>query len=269
MENISPKFRVNFVNKIEDKLWDLFDKDKYANVEHYLLHWQETVQESNPLGMFEEYDFEIIYYQNSKIDLKKTLNKIPFDKLLKIAIDIGIDTPDIIPGMAFFRNEIKADNETASQVFEKAFKNIESDPADAIGFANSALESIIKEMLRDERIKVDTNKNDTLYKLATAILKEFKMYPESEMPIEIKNIGSSFLTISQAVESLRSDKTDMHGKTTVDAKIEDPMYAYFVVNAVTTVGLFLNSFYKKNYPKKIAEKKTEKRVFGSGEKLPF
>ncbi len=31
--------------------------------------------------------------------------------------------------------------------------------------------------------------------------------------------------------------------------IEDAIYAQFVINSVTTVGLFLNSFYKTKYPK--------------------
>lgn len=30
--------------------------------------------------------------------------------------------------------------------------------------------------------------------------------------------------------------------------ITDAVYAYFVVNATTTVGLFLLNFYKSNYP---------------------
>jgi hypothetical protein len=162
---------------------------------------------------------------------------------------MGMETPDIIQGMAFFRNEIKIENETASQVFEKAFKDIESDPADAIGFANSALESIIKEILLDSRIEVVANNNDTLYKLTDNVLKAFKLFPENNLPIEIRTIGSSLLAISKSVESLRSNQTDMHGKTKDDLKIDDSMYAYFVVNAVATVGLLLNSFYKKNYPK--------------------
>jgi len=27
------------------------------------------------------------------------------------------------------------------------------------------------------------------------------------------------------------------------------MYAYFIINNVTTIGLFLNSYYKKKFPK--------------------
>ncbi len=267
MGNVSPKYQAKFVAKVEDALWDLFDQHKYHNVELYIEKWVVKNNDNYLYGTDKPpVNFKIYKNVDDNIDLKTTLNRMPFDVLLKIAIDLGVETPDIIPGMAFFRNEIKAENETASQVFEKAFKRIESDPDDAIGFANSALESIIKEMLADERIKVQTNNNDTLYKLTTAILKEFKLYPKNEMPKEIKTIGSSLLTISQGVESLRSDQTDMHGKTKEDVKIEDPMYAYFIVNAVTTVGLFLKSFYNEKFP--VPEPKAENEGSDDDE-LPF
>ena len=68
-------------------------------------------------------------------------------------------------------------------------------------------------------------------------------------PKEIKTIGSSLLTINQAIEKLRSEKTNFHGKTADDYLINDTIYTFFVVNTVATVGLFLNSYYKTKFPK--------------------
>lgn len=68
------------------------------------------------------------------------------------------------------------------------------------------------------------------------------------MPQEIKTIGSSLLAINQSIQELRSEKTDMHGKTVGDCLIDDPLYAYFIVNSVATIGLFMNSFYRKKCP---------------------
>jgi hypothetical protein len=79
-------------------------------------------------------------------------------------------------------------------------------------------------------------------------LKEFNI-TNDEHPKEIKTIGSSLLAINQSIEKLRSEKTDFHGKTKDDYLITDTIYTYFVVNAVTTVGLFLNSYYKTKFPK--------------------
>ena len=105
--------------------------------------------------------------------------------LLIIAIDLGIETPDFIPSIPVFRNEIKSSYKTASQTFEKAFKCIETDPDTAVGLVNSALESIIKEILKDNRVSIAWKENDTLYTLTQKILKEFKFSSEGN-PIEIK-----------------------------------------------------------------------------------
>lgn len=68
-----------------------------------------------------------------------------------------------------------------------------------------------------------------------------------EYPKENLTIGSSLLVICQSIEKLRNEKTDFHGKTKDDYLINDSIYAYFIINAVTTVGLFLNSYYKTVY----------------------
>ena len=181
------------------------------------------------------------------IDLTETLHNIPGETLLKIAIDLGVETPDFIPSIPMFRNVIKSEYKTASATFEKAFKQIEEHPDIAIGLANSALESIIKKILKDGLVSVNTNQNKTLYDLTTNLLKEFQMYPNSDMPIEIKTIGSSLLSINQSIEKIRSEKTDFHGKGTEDYIIKDPLYTYFIVNTVASIGLFLDSFYKKKF----------------------
>ena len=69
-------------------------------------------------------------------------------EFLKVAIDMGIETPDYIPSIPTFRNKIKENYKNASETFEKAFREVEKDPSLAIGLANSVLESIIKDILR-------------------------------------------------------------------------------------------------------------------------
>ena len=186
-----------------------------------------------------------------------TLHNIDGTTLLRIAIDIGIETPDFIPSLPTFRNEIKLDYKRASATFEKAFKQIETHPDIAVGLANSALESIIKEILKDDRIKSQIKKNETLYDLTKEVLRIFNMFPDANMPGEIKTIGSSLMAINQSIEKIRSEKTNVHGKTGEDYIIEDALYTYFVVNSVATVGLFLNSYFKHKFPKHIIEQETD------------
>ena len=244
IESISPKYQMDIVQKINASLFEQFKS--YEDVEAYLSKWHKEEQEWN--NFWENFQF---YYKDEakkKIDATKTLHNVDGGTLLKIAIDLGIETPDYIPSIPTFKNELKSSYETASLTFEKAFRNVEIDPSLAIGLANSALESIIKEILKDSRINVTWSEKETLTKLIGNICKAFGLQSNGDLPKEIKTLACSLINAGKAIEDLRSDKTEFHGKTDGDLMIEDAVYAYFVVNATTTVGLFLLNFYKSNYP---------------------
>jgi hypothetical protein len=239
MENdISPKYIIQLIQKIEDSLWQEFKS--YKNVQFYIQRWQEEIS-------YNDYNF-YIRDSNGKLDLPSTLHGIDSNTLLKMAIDLGIETPDFIPCVPVFKNTLKESYQSAFDSFSKALKNIEEHPDIAIGLANSTLESILKEILKDERTQSIYDKKKTLYKLTVDVLKEFQLFPNNGIPEEITKIGSSILSMNQHIEKLRSEKTDLHGKDGDDYKIEDPMYAYFVVNGVSSIGLFLNAFYKSKFP---------------------
>jgi hypothetical protein len=252
---ISPKYQMQLVANIEKAIWEEYKS--YDNVEFYINKWHEHDDLSWE-------NFRIRIKEHGKIDLPKTLHGIDGETLLKMAIDLGIETPDFIPSIPTFRNEIKSNSRTASSTFDKAFKQIETHPDIAVGSANSALESIIKEIFKDERIQTKPKLGKTLYDLTSELLKEFQLFPNSDIPKEIKTIGSSLLSINSSIEKLRSEKTSAHGKTSEEYIIEDPLYTYFIINSVATIGLFLNSFYKKKFPKL-----KEKEIDGIIDDLPF
>lgn len=244
MDNLPPKYQMKFIKLIEDKIWEEYGS--YRNVRYYIEKWH-TCEEDD----FSRYEnFKIFEQEGGHINLAKTLHNISFDILKQVAIDLGIDTPDFIQSMTDFKTELQNDYSTTFNVFTKALKSIYEDPDLAIGLANSALESIIKHILADEKLNTKFNKKDTLYKLTQEILKVFLMYPsgqQSDMPVEIKNIGSSLLSINQNIEALRSKKTTLHGKMDNDYIVNDALYAFFVVNSVSTVGMFLKAFYETKY----------------------
>lgn len=233
---------MKLVKSVHDSIWNEYKT--YREVTLYVEKWHEV--DGNWNNDWE--NFSIIKKESGDIDLLRTLHSMNGTDLLKVAIDMGVDTPDFIPSIPTFKNELKSDFKTAYDTFTKAFKQIESDPSLAVGLANSALESIVKEILKDDRINCRIKGTETLYKLTSIILKEFN-FLDSSNPVEIKTIGSSLLSISQSIEKLRSEKTDFHGKTEEDYLITDSIYTYFVVNAVTTVGLFLQSYFKNKLPK--------------------
>ena len=257
MHTISPKYRMKLTKQVADAIWAEYAS--YKEVEFYIQKWHHY--EEDQWGNNQWENFSIKFKEAGGIDLPATLHKMDGELFLKIAIDIGVDTPDLIPSIPVFRNELKLTSETALATFERAFKQTESHPDIAIGLANSALESIIKEILKDKHLNVKFKSGDTLYKLTEHILKALKTFPGSLVPTEIQKIGSSLMAASQGIENLRSDKTQFHGKTTEDILIEDSIYAYFIVNSVTTIGLFLSRYYKYHHPKQIE--------VNDDEELPF
>ena len=241
---------MKLVESVENAIWAEYSS--YKNVRYYIEKWHEIYDD------YGNANFHIHQKSDKNIDLTRTLHNIDGEILLKIAIDLGVDTPDFIPAIPTFKNKLKSEYPTAYDTFIKAYRQIETDPSLAVGLANSALESIIKEILKDNRLDSKIKGGETLYDLSKIILKEFSLYPNSEMPKEIKTIGSSFLSASQSIEGLRSEKTNFHGKTSEDYLITEPLYAYFVVNAISTIGTFLISFYKTKHPDpKIEDKESD------------
>lgn len=245
MEPISPKYMVRVISQIKEKLHSEFDNND--EIYSYLVGWKQ-------IGKFEIKNTSLSFDEKD-VDVHATLSCVNYELLIKIALDLGIDVPGVIPSIPIFRNTIKAEYPTTDATFAKAYKDIETDPDAAIGFANSALESLIKEILKDKRISVEWKETDTLYSLAGSLLDEFKLKPKANMPKEIKTIGSSLLAISSGIEKLRSDKTLFHGKTEGDYIVSDSTYAYLIFNSVCTVGMFIKSFYDEHYPKRGRKKK--------------
>lgn len=247
---ISPVYRMELLEQVEKTIWDKYSS--YKRVEQYIKLNQTFYDHWNT-------DFEIYHFtegnNQGKIDLSETLANIAIeapDKLLKIAIDLGIETPDFIPSIPTFRNKIKADYKNAAKSFEKAFQNIEKDPEESVGKANSVLESIIKEILSDERFSDINSSNKTSKNLVREIIKVFELNSNSpKIPSDMKAIASTLTAVSQAIENLRSDKTLHHGQESEKYLIDQPLYAYFVINACATVGLFLIDFYENKFPKPV------------------
>ncbi len=238
---VSPKFMINLIKKIDKTIWNEFKS--YKEVEAYISRFRE-------IDGYGYADFNIFYKdtENTQIDLYDTLVKIDSDETrFKIAVDIGLVIPDLIFAIPEIKGILSSDYEAAHITFENALKKVASEPNVSICCANSALESIIKHICEHSSIK-DCKPKETLYKLTQHILKEFKFYPQKNLDDNIKNIGSSLLNIAQNIEAIRSNYSDTsHGKTSEDYIIDDELYAKFLVNTVTTVGLFLLNFFDKKY----------------------
>lgn len=240
--------------EIENAIWNEYKT--YKRVRQYMEQWIEEYDWNNQ-------NFVIITKgDTNEIDLTQTLTHIDDETVLQIAADIGVNTPDFIPAVAEIYNIFKVNYQTAGETFKQALNQCYEHPDNAISLANSALESIVKHILKDSKFE-NFDKTKTLYEQAIDILKQFQLYPEKEMPTEVKTIGSSLLAVSRAIEQLRSEKTSSHGKLTEDRIIDDPLYASFIINSVATVGIFLINFYNKKFNIE------EQQAMSSENELPF
>ncbi len=245
---IAPSYAMQL---IEDIVTAVFDKYKtYKKVESYIKRFQEEYWNGNFLNGV---SFEIEYKEKGKIDVESTLHNIDSETLLKIAIDLGIDTPDFIPAFPTFRNVIK-ENKNLKQVFDTAYKHVMDDPALAIANANSALESLCKDILKKH--SEEYNERDTLKELVEKVLRLFGQFPNAKQDKDIKTIGSGLIKVASAIEKMRSDKTPAHGKAHDDEMVEDSIYAHFILNAVATLGLYFDS-YNKHRIGDVADKNTD------------
>lgn len=242
----SKVFIVDLIEKIDIKLREKYGS--HSKVELYIKRWQKVIGCGGWNCQEEEMNFYIIYKNDNKIDLLNTLQGMEDELLIKMSIDLEIEVPNIIYSVAQIQS-IRFDNyKMAARNFNNALKNVYKEPEISIGLANTTLESIIKHILESGLIEVKNyNKNDTLYKQTQNILKAFSIFPNKDLEQNIKQLSHSLLSISQAIESLRSDKTSFHGKGESEYLIDDPLYSVFVINIVSTIGFFLISYFEKKY----------------------
>jgi hypothetical protein len=246
MEKVSPKYMIALIKKIEKVLQNDYNDE---DVRAYLERWQDDYGINGS-------DFYMCVDNDNTFNLKKTLQNINDEKLIKIAVDLEIETPDFIPSIPHFKNEIKSSYQTAAKTFELAFRKVYAEPNIAVSLANSALESVMKEILQSERItNIQYCEKDTLETLVKKCLTAFELFPynDGNIPKDIKQLGSGLIKSCQAVENLRSARTLAHGKTDNDIIIDDPILALFIVNAVSTIGLFFVNLYRCFYHEKVSD----------------
>ncbi len=132
--------------------------------------------------------------------MNRTLHQIKDGEIiLKIAIDLGIDTPDFIPSIPVFKNKLKISYEIALHSFENSIKQVDVDPSTSIGLANTTLESILKHILENSKTNTKWKEGDTAYKLSIALMNEFCL---NENETEFGKLGQALKNAIQAIESI-------------------------------------------------------------------
>ena len=107
--------------------------------------------------------------------------------------------------------------------------------------------------MSDSRISQKYREKRDIYKLAEDILKEYQFFPHPCMLSELRDLGSGLLKCAKALGSIRGDKSMLHGHKEGDIIISEPESTYFIVNCISSIGLFLMALYKRKFPVPIIE----------------
>lgn len=223
--------------RVEEAFWNLFDKSKYKQIEEYLNRWH--IED----GSYENFH---IYHQDDHIDLSLTLSEIPNDILIRIAADIGVETPGILPCIPTMKNILNHNNTNAYTNFERAIKNVYDNPDQSVALAASTLEGIFKTIITNLDTE-DDKKNPSLSELTDKVVKRLVNSYDPEAPQEIKTLAGSLRTLGKTIDNLRSDKSTAHGKADGEYVVDDELWAETVVNTTATLGILLwRLFERKN-----------------------
>jgi hypothetical protein len=230
MQNISPRYIIELRQKIATALFNEYTSSKYQNIKEYLELW------------ITDNDFSIVYLDN-RIDARKTLSNIPIEKLFKIAINLDVAIPYLVPAVQE-KIEIKVEKlgsnyQLIIDSVTRATKDIYEKPDEAIVHINSALETILKMILSTRQDPKYNNKKHSYYLMQIFIENEFGKI--KNMPRELQTITSSLLNIAKSIEDLRSNKTSAQGKDESQSIVNNSNYSILCVNAVSSIILFLTS----------------------------
>lgn len=104
-DSISPLYMQQLKDRVEEALWSLFEKSKYRQVGEYIARWHEDD------GNFWENFY--VKTKDDHIDLSATLAGMTNATLIKIAADIGVDTPGLLPCIPVMKNILNQNNTNA------------------------------------------------------------------------------------------------------------------------------------------------------------
>lgn len=256
--NVSPLYMQRLKNQVEEALWNLFDKSKYRQVEEYVRRWHEN---DSFLGNF------CVYTKDDHIDLGSTLAGMPNDILVRMAADIGVETPGLLPCIPVMKNILSQNNTNAYANFERAVRDVYDQPDQSVALAASTLEGVFKTIIQNVEPD-DSMGNASLTKLTSKVVKDLVDTCDPSAPQEIKTLASQLRSLGNSIDSLRSDKSTAHGKAPGGYVVDDALWAETVVNCTATLGILLWRLFERHQPQQ-AEPSLASQIPACDDGIPF
>ena len=152
-----------------------------------------------------------VYEKDGHIDLGCTLAEMPNDILIKMAADIGIETPGLLPCIPVMKNILGKANASAYANFERAVRDVYDCPDQSVALAASTLEGVFKAIIQDMDPNASVG-NLSLSKLTSKVVKELVDACDPSTPQEVKTLAAQLRSLGSSIDNLRSDKSTAHGK---------------------------------------------------------
>ena len=138
----------------------------------------------------------------------------------------------------------KHDIATINSEFERALKNIDSNPQEAVSAASNILESICKVYIEDEGLEMP--KKQDLQPVWSVVRKDLGFDPKSIEDRDLKEILSGIFATVNGIGALRSHASSAHAPGRKRYNLE-PRHARLAIHSAHTIASFiLESWEKKN-----------------------
>ncbi|MEM7759900.1 MAG: abortive infection family protein [Cyanobacteria bacterium P01_A01_bin.40] len=120
--------------------------------------------------------------------------------------------------------------------FDRALKNVNSEPREAVSAACNILESIFKIYITDEGLKMPNKKDlQGVWKVVSA---DLGFDPGQLEDNDLKSILSGIISIVKGIGALRTHASSAHGQGRKSYKLK-PRHARLAVNAAHTLAVFV------------------------------
>lgn len=123
-----------------------------------------------------------------------------------------------------------------NQEFDRAIKNVESSPREAVSAASNILESICKVYI--DQNKLDKPNKQDLKALFTVVRKDLNINSESIEDEDILKIISGILSTVDGISALRTHASSAHGAGIRTYNLQ-PRHARLAIHSAHTIALFL------------------------------
>lgn len=172
------------------------------------------------------------YAQSRKEKISKILTQCELQYIKGGRIGGKLATPSITLEQAIRSKDIASLNEE----FERALKNIETSPREAVSAACNLLESVCKVYIEEENLVMPAKQD--LQSVWSIVRKDLGFDPSCIQDKDLQTILSGILSVVGGIGALRTHASSAHGAGKKIYKLE-PRHARLSVHAAHTIVLFI------------------------------